>query len=122
MQDLFALLHKGDGDRAADLEKAANTCRAGGYTDPELSWWSQRDRWRDSLMLTLGLIDTAIVEGPQAEQIRALLDAERISVKEMLEAVDALEEPTCPRPTLPPESDAPPESILDSIEEVFVPA
>jgi hypothetical protein len=122
LQDLFELLHKGDGDWAKRLEEAANSCRAGGYVDPEQSWWSQRDRWRDSLMLTLGLIDTAQVEGPQSEQIRALLDAERFSVKEMLDSVDALQEPTCPRPTLPPEVDAPPESILDSIEEVFVPA
>ncbi|HYE45060.1 MAG TPA: hypothetical protein VEA44_04720 [Caulobacter sp.] len=122
LEDLFETLHRTDDESANQLEEARKRCGAALPDRPETSWWNLRDRWRERLLLRLGLIDTSVVEGPESEQIRARLDAERISVKEMLDAVDALEEPRCPRPALPPGADEPAESILDSIEEVFVPA
>ena len=106
--------------RKDDLErrKALDAARCEG---PE-AWRAKRDALLKHLRGSLDTFSMVVGEGRRRNEVDSLVTSERVRLTEAIAEVEALPEPpptqTCPATPVPEEGG----SILDSIEEVFVPA
>lgn len=105
--------------RAKDLanRRALEAARCEG---PE-AWGAKRDAYLKELRGWLEIVQQVVPIGKDAAAIQTALDGEKVRLAEEILEVEALPPP--PPPTVcPPGEDTEPDSILDQIDEVFVPA
>lgn len=110
------------------LDKARQACTAGTLgVDAIGGWEDERRRLLDLVNYRIVVLKLARPVGPQAKAVQDQIDSALLQASELYDDIAGQAPPTCPAstPKAPPRpAPAPdtPESILDDIDEVFVPA
>jgi hypothetical protein len=108
-----------DDIRAKDLanRKALDASRCRG---PE-AWEAERTKYLTGLREWFGKLQVIGPYGPNADTIRDAVNGEMVRVSQEILEVESMAPPPAPK-TCPPGEDTDVDSILDEIDEVFVPA
>lgn len=112
------------------LDGGTKACQAGAISTEE--WTERRDGVLGGLLARLSLLLKVKPTGKDAAKMQDLLDQEKVRVLAVYDQLSEMTPPVCPPPKpgaappapkpAPPKPDPEPESILDDIDEVFVPA